>query len=341
MPPDLDIGVIYTHERELMPRLLETMSASGEGLRMRLILVDNASADGVEPWRGYFAETQVLHNARRLSLRRQPEPHPRRLDRAVRAADEHRHVLRPARAMPGADASIHGQPAALRHGRLPAVSRRRLRRPRRPAVPDAAADAGAALRPGPMASRARSTATSTPNTRPDETWPCDWLSGCFLMVRREAIEEVGRFDEGYGKYFEDVDICLRMARAGWQVMYHGAASCYHLEQRASKNLLLGRRLAAPPRVPPLAPQMGFPPRIRIWSETSSHTRSDLGATPLRRGQTRQSRATPWGACRVWPLRGISRKSGKSLVSKSYPIPPPMTRTIRKLDHNRHCYHPSR
>ena len=28
-----------------------------------------------------------------------------------------------------------------------------------------------------------------------------------------------------------------MARAGWQVMYHGAASCYHLESRASRNLL--------------------------------------------------------------------------------------------------------
>ena len=46
-PLDLDIGVIYTHERELMPRLLATMAASGDGLRMRLILVDNASADGV------------------------------------------------------------------------------------------------------------------------------------------------------------------------------------------------------------------------------------------------------------------------------------------------------
>ena len=77
---------------------------------------------------------------------------------------------------------------------------------------------------------------------PEETWECDWLSGCFLMVRREAIEEVGRFDEGYRKYFEDVDICLRMARAGWQVMYHGATSCYHLESRSSKRLLLVRRL---------------------------------------------------------------------------------------------------
>ena len=56
------------------------------------------------------------------------------------------------------------------------------------------------------------------------------------MLRREAIQQVGPFDEGYRKYFEDVDMSLRMTRAGWQVMYHGAASCYHLEGRGSKNL---------------------------------------------------------------------------------------------------------
>ena len=63
------------------------------------------------------------------------------------------------------------------------------------------------------------------------------FSGCFLWLRRAAVEKVGPFDEGYGKYFEDVDMCRRIARAGWSVLYHGAASCYHLETRASKRLL--------------------------------------------------------------------------------------------------------
>ena len=82
------------------------------------------------------------------------------------------------------------------------------------------------------------------------------------MVRREAIEAVGHFDEGYGKYFEDVDLCLRMARAGWQVMYHGATSCYHLESRASRNPFSADAWHSPPRLPPLAPPVGtaFRPR---------------------------------------------------------------------------------
>jgi GT2 family glycosyltransferase len=72
---------------------------------------------------------------------------------------------------------------------------------------------------------------------PRESFECDWLSGCFLMLRRTAFQEVGLFDESFGKYFEDVDMCLRMARCGWRVMYHGSTSCYHLEQRASRKVL--------------------------------------------------------------------------------------------------------
>ena len=57
------------------------------------------------------------------------------------------------------------------------------------------------------------------------------------MLRNKAVEKVGLFDENFSKYFEDVDMCLRMARAGWHVMYHGATSAYHIEQRASRKLL--------------------------------------------------------------------------------------------------------
>jgi GT2 family glycosyltransferase len=57
------------------------------------------------------------------------------------------------------------------------------------------------------------------------------------MMRREALRDVGLFDERFVKYFEDVDICLRMNRAGWRVMYHGDTYCYHLEQRGSTRLV--------------------------------------------------------------------------------------------------------
>lgn len=64
----------------------------------------------------------------------------------------------------------------------------------------------------------------------------DWLSGSFLFFRREALAEVGLFDEKFPKYFEDVDICKRMQAKKWIVMYHGDTFYYHLEQRSSINI---------------------------------------------------------------------------------------------------------
>jgi hypothetical protein len=234
--PDLDIGVIYTHERELIAPLLETMSASGARLRMRLILVDNASSDGVETWCAQFPETRILTNARRLG-------YAANLNRIL-AASAARYVLLmntdmyfqpPAQCLGRMVAFMDSRPQCgiagcrLYHGDgSEAHAARRF--PTLPLVLARRCGLGRLLRP---ALEQHFYAEHAPH----ETWPCDWLSGCFLMIRREAIAEVGRFDEGFGKYFEDVDICLRMARAGWQVMYHGATSCYHVEQRASKNLL--------------------------------------------------------------------------------------------------------
>ncbi|MGH9079192.1 MAG: glycosyltransferase family 2 protein [Acidimicrobiales bacterium] len=57
----------------------------------------------------------------------------------------------------------------------------------------------------------------------------DWLSGACLMLRRCAFEEVGGFDESYFMYAEDVDLCWRLARAGWKAAYAQAAEVTHLQ----------------------------------------------------------------------------------------------------------------
>jgi N-acetylglucosaminyl-diphospho-decaprenol L-rhamnosyltransferase len=57
----------------------------------------------------------------------------------------------------------------------------------------------------------------------------DWLSGACLLLRRSAFDEVGGFDESYFMYAEEVDLCWRLARAGWKAVYAPAAEVTHVQ----------------------------------------------------------------------------------------------------------------
>jgi GT2 family glycosyltransferase len=56
----------------------------------------------------------------------------------------------------------------------------------------------------------------------------DWVSGAALVVRRTVFEEVGGFDERYFMYFEDVDLCARISRAGHEIHYIPVVRVEHL-----------------------------------------------------------------------------------------------------------------
>ncbi|MDY6794620.1 MAG: glycosyltransferase family 2 protein [Actinomycetota bacterium] len=67
--------------------------------------------------------------------------------------------------------------------------------------------------------------------------PCevDWVSGAAIFLRRSAVREVGGFDEDYFMYVEDVDICWRLARAGFRTVFHPAFSLVHHIGRTSSQ----------------------------------------------------------------------------------------------------------
>lgn len=55
-----------------------------------------------------------------------------------------------------------------------------------------------------------------------------WLSGSCLVVRRTAFEAIGGFDEGYFMYFEDVDLGVRLAEAGYRSVYVPGSHVVHI-----------------------------------------------------------------------------------------------------------------
>ncbi|HWQ12460.1 MAG TPA: glycosyltransferase family 2 protein [Roseiflexaceae bacterium] len=109
--------------------------------------------------------------------------------------------------------------------------------------------------------------------------PVACIGGACMLVRREALEQVGPLDEGFVFYYEDVEWCHRMWRSGWEVGYVADAQVTHLgDQSLSK--------------------------VKVWAKRSEY----LSALRYFR---QYHRLTPVGAqviwlvtCASWLLRGV-------------------------------------
>ncbi|PKN65545.1 MAG: glycosyl transferase family 2 [Deltaproteobacteria bacterium HGW-Deltaproteobacteria-12] len=67
------------------------------------------------------------------------------------------------------------------------------------------------------------------------TMQVEGLAGCFIMVRREVVAQVGVFDERFFFYSEDLDLCKRIHDAGWQLVYYPGAEVIHYGGGSSEN----------------------------------------------------------------------------------------------------------
>jgi len=77
--------------------------------------------------------------------------------------------------------------------------------------------------------------------QPAEPAPADWMLGGFLMLRRSMLDQLGGFDEGFFLYGEDIDLCYRAARAGWERWYVPGALVEHEHQAVTDRRFLTRR----------------------------------------------------------------------------------------------------
>jgi N-acetylglucosaminyl-diphospho-decaprenol L-rhamnosyltransferase len=64
---------------------------------------------------------------------------------------------------------------------------------------------------------------------------CDWTSGSFMLVRREALDSAGLFDERFFIYSEETDLCLRIKAAGWDIRHFPSMTILHHAEKAGVN----------------------------------------------------------------------------------------------------------
>lgn len=63
----------------------------------------------------------------------------------------------------------------------------------------------------------------------------DAVNGAYMLVRKEAMDQAGLFDEGYWLYMEDLDWCYRFRQAGWKIVYDGRVSTLHVKGGTTKR----------------------------------------------------------------------------------------------------------
>jgi len=64
---------------------------------------------------------------------------------------------------------------------------------------------------------------------------CDWVPGCYYLVRRAVIDQVGLFDPRFFLYYEEVDHCLAAVRAGWDVVYFADTTVVHIGGESART----------------------------------------------------------------------------------------------------------
>ena len=70
---------------------------------------------------------------------------------------------------------------------------------------------------------------------PDLTTEVDSVVGAFMLIRGEALAEVGLLDEQFFMYAEDLDLCYRIKQRGWQVWYNSGVTVLHYKGQSSRQ----------------------------------------------------------------------------------------------------------
>ena len=241
---DLSIIIVTWNTRDLLMRCLASVYACPPDGAFEVLVVDNASADGTAAMvRERFSQVHLIESAENLGFARAN-------NQAIReSSGRFLLLLNPdTEVQPGALETLvrfmEGDPQAGAAGA-------RLLSPN--GTPQLACHPAPTL--GRELWRLLHLDTVWPYAHyPVASWDLDTphqvdvVPGTCLILRREALDQVGLLDEGYFIYSEDVDLCYRLRRGGWgvywvpqaTVVHHGAQSTQQVAAEMFLRLYQGK-----------------------------------------------------------------------------------------------------
>lgn len=225
--PLVDVVIVSYRSRDLLHACLTSLRNHPPERGARVWVVDNASGDGtVEMLRSEFPEVERIASdrnlgfsaANNLAIRRGRAPYVLALNPDTRvtpgALDQMLGLMES-----NPSIGISGCRLELDDGTFDHAARRAFPTP-----------LGALAHFTGIGRRANAPARLSQYRSPSvERGPVDAVNGAFMLMRRDALDAVGLFDEGYWMYMEDLDLCYRFARAGWTTWYEPEATVVHVK----------------------------------------------------------------------------------------------------------------
>lgn len=213
---DVDIAVIVVsyNTAHLLERCIGALRSASAGLSVSLVIVDNASRDdSVALIKARIEDCTLIENAVNVGFGRANNQalahcggryvlllnadayvYPETLRQSLAHVDAH------------PDCGVLGVQSVGEDGLLEAAARI-FPTPWQNFV----------LHTGLFSSTALAPAAPTQTAEGAMVAECDWVVGCFYLIRQQVIERVGLFDPRYFLYFEEVDHCRAVKHAGWKV----------------------------------------------------------------------------------------------------------------------------
>jgi N-acetylglucosaminyl-diphospho-decaprenol L-rhamnosyltransferase len=220
--PDLSVSIVNTNSRELLLACLESLADT----EAEIVVLDNASEDGsAEAVRERFPGVRVIAQPHRAGFGANHN--------TVIRATTGRYVYVLNEDTTAGDWGFEALTGYLEtHPRVAALGPRIV-------YPDGRLQDSAWRFPTPivstvaLATLGRLGVTQSRGVAPRAV---DWVTGAAVVLRREALDEVGLFDEGFFLYSEEVDLQARLHRSGWEVHYFPKVSVVHHESQFSTDI---------------------------------------------------------------------------------------------------------
>lgn len=227
--PDISIIIVNWNTRDLLLGCLRSLS--NDSVQPEVIVVDNASSDGsAAAVKANFPDVLLIENAQNVGFA--PAN-----NQALRVAGG-RYVI------------LLNSDTVVCPGALEALVAFMDEHPRAGACGPRLLNADGSLQPSahPMLTPGREfwrlmflerirPRVTYPMQRWDATTPrrVEVIKGACLLLRRAALDQVGLLDESYFMYTEEVDLCHRIAQAGWELWWEPRAEVIHYGAASSKQ----------------------------------------------------------------------------------------------------------